>query len=471
MNEFLTPHCRNWANNFGTGRYLTMLNDLATLPNGDIIATGITNEPLTSGNDLIKETKTPFTGVAGIDSNIFIVRISSRTGAAAWIDYLGKPQSSDSARPTIKVSTSGEIVIGGVAVPSGLTNSISLMSGNPYSFLLAKYSQDGTRQWLTYLDSTDITWPFAFDVDTKNYIHLFLGLNGGNNHSPLTEFPSPTNAHSGETINPDILYALLSSNGEPISQQYIQGLGAEEAVSAVRSGDFVYLGGTAQNLLSTPNVTTHPFPGNKKNFLAKVKVNSNGQQEIQWVSYSGSVSSVESRVRKILDVKGNILSLGLASDSFGTPAEPSQTSGNRNLTYESFDAQGNSLWHSYFGHANADVIDGAVATIMYPTNSESIYSTTISQPGGERFLVSSSIEANQPSGMYPLATLKINANTGKFQRIFYEHNRPYPVLYYKNQVIQTCLGAIAVAYQEIPIFGNETRGYFSIKTIKTSDLP
>ncbi|TGN08702.1 hypothetical protein [Leptospira ilyithenensis] len=471
MNEFLTPHCRIWANNFGTGRYLTMLNDLAALPNGDIIATGITNEPLTSGNDLLKETKTPFTGVAGTDMNIFIVKISSRTGAAAWVDYLGKPQNSDSAKSTVKISASGEIFIGGIAVQNSLPDSISPMAGNPYSFLLAKYSQDGTRQWLTYLDSTDLTWPYAFEVDTKNYIHLFLGLNGTNNHSPLSEFPSPTNTHSGETNYSDIIYALLSTIGTPISQQYIQGLGSEEAVSAIRNGDSVFLGGTAQNLLSTPNVTTHPSPGNKKNFLAKVRVNSNLRQEPEWATYSGSASSIETRLRKILNVKGNILSLGHASDSFGTPAETSQTSGLRNLAYESFDTQGNSLWHSYFGHATTGVIEGSVATLMYPTNSESLYSTTIGLPNGEKFLVSSSIEVNQPSGAYPLTTLRINANTGKFERILYELNKPYPVLYYKNQMIQTCIGAIAIAYQEIPSFGNDGRGYFTIKTIKASDLP
>ncbi|WP_411823807.1 hypothetical protein [Leptospira sp. 'Mane'] len=473
LNELFAPQCRVWTKSYGSGINLTMIYDLGVLPNGDLVVIGTTNEPLTGGTETKIATNTPFSGSVGVDLNLYIVRISVKTGVPVWIDYLGKPDNSDSARPTIKISQAGEILVGAGALPTELSNSISPMAGNSTSFLLAKYDQEGKRIWHTYLDSIDLTWPYAFAVDTQNYIHLFLKLNGGNNHSPISEFPSPTNSPSGETAYTDIIYGLLSSEGKPISQQYLQATGSEEVTVAIRIGDSVYFGGASQNSLSTSNAGLHPSPGNQRNFIAKTKVNASHMQETEWSTYVGSSSSLDMRLRRLLEVNGAPFTIGFANDSFGSPAEPILNSGLRNLLYQSFTTKGDSLWHSYIGHSTSSAIEGLVMTGVNPSNSETIYATTIGQQTGEKFLVSNtSIEANQPNGSpFPITNLRINRNTGKFERIFYEPNKTYPVLYYKSNVVQACTGIMAIAYQEIPEFNVSTRGYFTIKTEKTSNLP
>ena len=297
-----------WAHQFG-GIANDFVEDIATTPNGDAYAAGITTASLNEAN----------LGEGSFDP--FIVRYT-RAGDRAWFRQFGT--AAEDLALSVAVTPAGDAYLGGYSAD---TIGTTPTAGGNDAFV-TKYSASTTRTWLHTLSSASYDSANAVASTASGDLYVV-----GQTSGVLT---------SGGGGTGDVFLAKYDKNG---NQKWIRQFGsaaqdAGQAVVVTPRGE-VFISGVTYGALVAGAGTSGDA------FLAKY--DKNGNQK--WIRQFGSADYDDGALGLGLDARGNLYVTGYAEGSLN---ETNPTPGGDDAFIAKYDKNGNPKWVHQLGTTGSD---------------------------------------------------------------------------------------------------------------------
>lgn len=423
-----------WERRYGSGSYATYGTDFLFLPNGDIVVVGATEDPILPGNS--QGITGEFQGTPGVSLNLFLLRLSRNNGDIVWIDYLGQLYSNLNFNPKLSQFANGDLAVSFISIGSGqsVPGLLSPRVANPNSIYVGRHSVDGIRKWYTYLDSPDVGNFLVTTVDPFDRIHLFLVNEGANGHTAFSELPTPQNVSLGSTSDTDILYAILSGEGEGVSQQYISSDSNDFPFNVSYKNGFLYLAGTTAGSISG---SSHPAVGIEKPFIAKFNVASSARE---FLIYNGNPSTTYGDSRQLVVTDTSILQLVTTNSAWSSVVREPMQNDTEHYAFAQYDLNGSLQWVSFLGNSSFDIPSFEEPPTLLDSrtglwrNRSRIPNTFV------RYTSGSSVATGEGNGAYQIADVYIRPNTGLFESIRYTSNLTSPEARRTDQMKELCTG-------------------------------
>ncbi len=292
-----------WATYYGGG-FSDFGKGITTDAGGNIIITGASN----SSNAIATVGAHQTTLSAGSGSDVLIAKFNSN-GVRQWATYYG----GNSTDVGIKIATDagGNIVITGYTLS---TNAIATSGVHQAAFggvtdaFIAKFNNNGVRQWATYYGGTNDDYGNGIATDINGNI-IVTGQTYSSNAI------ATTGAHQtiyGGGLD-DAFIAKFNSNGVRQWATYYGGSSFDygQAIATDAGGNILVTGNTSSsNAIATIGAYQTVYGGGEDVFIAKF--NTNGVR--QWASYLGG-SDGEGGYGIATDANGNILITGYTSST------------------------------------------------------------------------------------------------------------------------------------------------------------
>lgn len=432
----LNDGCRNfsiWERRYGTGLYSTYGTDFLFLPDGDIIVIGATEDPIIPGQ--LQGITGSFQGTVGASLNLFLLRISRNNGDILWVDYLGQFYSNLNFNPRLSQFSNGDLAVSFISIGSGqnVPGLLSPRVANPYSIYVGRHRTDGSRSWYTYLDSVDVGNYLVSGVDGLDQIHLFLVNEGSNGHTPFSELPTPLNTSIGGESDTDILYGILTGDGQGVSQKYITSFNNDFPFNLTFKNGFMYLAGTSAGSM---NGYIHPSIGQSLPYI--LKVNSDGN--IEFIVYNGSTSSSYGDSRQLVVNDTSILQLVKTNSSWSSVVKEPMQNDTEHYAFAQYDLNGSLQWVSFLGYSSADVPMFEEPPTLFES-STSLWRNRSRLPNTfDRYTSGQSVAEGSGTGVYQIADVWISPLTGLFQKIQYSSNLGGTESKRTDQMKELCTG-------------------------------
>ncbi len=219
-----------------------------------------------------------------------------------------------------------------------------------FDAFIAKFDEDGTRLWGTYVGGPGVDYGNDITVDGDGNIYL-VGSTNNNDNSALTTPGCHQSTYGGGTY--DVLLSKFTSSGQLIWSTLYGGDGWDAGFSCQTDTDGnVYLTGqsSSTNLL-TPGGFQQTFDGGLADaFIAKF----NTSGTFLWGTYYGGADYDLSKSCDI-DLNGNIYIAGYSSSDgteIATPASHQPTRGGLSDAFlAKFSPTGTRIWGTFYGGA------------------------------------------------------------------------------------------------------------------------
>lgn len=223
---------------------------------------------------------------------------------------------------------------------------------------IAKFNEDGVRQWATYFGGSNNDRAYCITVDPSDYLYI-SGESTSSNLPTTSGVFQPT--HSGSSN--DAFIAKFDPNGRRVWCTFYGGNGIDEAYRISLSRSFhLYVGGKtgSSNVIATAGAHQTTYNGSEDGFL--LKMDTSGRRI--WGTYYGGTRqdyvvgiSVENDPLSDFFVYGlsfsstNIASIGAYRTSLA---------GSSDVYLSYFDSSGKRKWATYFGGTGEDYANGMV---------------------------------------------------------------------------------------------------------------
>jgi gliding motility-associated-like protein len=278
----------------------------------------------------------------------------SPTGQMIWSTYFGGSVGENGI--DIWVDGNNEVIVSGnsgspdfpVTPGAAQTQYGGPLTGTVFGdVFLAKFGNNGARQWATYLGGPLDELGYSVTADNNGEIFL-SGQTKGN--FPVTPGAFQTTYGGGDQ---DMLVARFSSTGVKNWVSYYGGTGVEQGTDILFHDNFVYIGGYSSANMPGPSAgVAQPNSGGGlgDGVLAKWSPNA-GPNQVIWRTFTGG-SGDDGIDEVTLNPSGNIVTGGWSS-STNYPVTPNafQTAhgGGYDGHVTTFDADGQRLCATYFG--------------------------------------------------------------------------------------------------------------------------
>ncbi len=248
-----------------------------------------------------------------------------------WNTYHGGTGSDPGT--SVVVDSSGNIYLGGYSDTSWGTPINAHAGGN--DMCVVKLDSSGVYQWHTYIGGagSDGFLNMAIDGSANLYLAGYCDATWG----------TPLNAYAGGTS--DMLIVKLNTNGIYQWHTFHGGAGLDNARGIWVDGSSVYVCGASGATWGTP---VSAFTGTSAEAVL-LKLNTSGV--LQWNTFCGGTSS-EYFNGVSADSSGNIVACGTSSGTWGTPVNAH--SGSYDILTASFGSDGSLSWHTFQGSAEMD---------------------------------------------------------------------------------------------------------------------
>lgn len=447
-----------WRKTLGeTGTNSVYVTTILPTLTHDIIIAGVTRKNLGTGKNF------DFTGTEGTTFNWFIAKLSGGDGSIAWVDYFGETLNSIVAStdlnvlPKLNHYANGEFAITWSA-KQGIPGALNAFGLN-FSFGIARYDDNGSRKWHTYLNlSSNGDEKFTSAIDSQDNVHFFANVTSSGG---FENFPTPTNSASGGI---DIIYGLVSEAGTFKSQKYIGSNGSDKFTDAIRLGDSVYLGGETDNNIT--GTTDHPSIGFSKAYIAKLESN----LTVSSILYRGSNANFNTKFRKFTTDKVNLYYIGTSEDSFGNPTSSFQGS-SKNFFYESITKDLSPVWLTFLGSTGFSVVDGLRTSLLALESGKNLYSNLLGGSSFQRYSGIDSVSTGDGTGVFQKTLVKLNSKTGRYETVAYSSNFTSPKIGTITNTREICKGKII--RMELVLTNNtlDSNIFSELSVFPTRDLP
>lgn len=466
-NEYLKTLCdpnTRGSVRLGSGSYKVFPYSLELLKNGNLAVTAGVFEDVT-WKGRTGGIQYSYSGTLGTTMNVIFFILNGRTLEIEWLDYLG-PTTSTSEEVNfapVREMSNGDIVV--YTNVNGTQGTPISGKANTDAFLVARYNQKGNRIWHTYLDlpvNSFLLNKFALVVDKNDQIHLFFIHNTNSSNTPdstgFIEFPSTKVASDGTNVGQrEIGWAILNSDGTPISQTYLPSVSSVEISTAeLGPNNNILIGGSAQdNFNGFPG---HPLPSYSRIVLANLSINNHS---IQNVTYLGN-SSTSFNLGDINTLTGGvdgIYASGNSAGGFGNPIHGYQfyPSGNyRNHILLKFDWNGNLIWNQFVGSTTTNVLE-FFPKITYIPFFDEFRGNILSPIDGSRFTGLDDLSYGNGMNELQDVTFRLRGSDGRIKSVYYETNvsvspPPNVLVDYNVQYLNVCNGRIvkSIRYLNYP---------------------
>ncbi|MGE8721343.1 hypothetical protein ACO2KH_07195 [Leptospira terpstrae] len=415
----------------GSGTYKIYPYKLLKLKNGNFAVTaGVFEEVVWNGKTAGKNFS--FSGTPGTDMNLVVFLVNGKTFQIEWLDYLGQLVSASDNK---EVSPITELSNGDVVAAAYIK---SVEQGTPISFksntnalVMIRFNGNGSRVWITYLDKTDtsiVESRFAMVTDEVDNIHLFF--NGRATGSPtsdiygFSEFPILEVPSYAPYLNTEeIGWAIISAQGNPIRQRYLQSNGSVRVLNAVLGlNHSILLFGSADD--NYVGYTGHPLPSYNYQRPMVTKLSITDFSMINR-TYLGSINASHTlgTIYGIAPASDGIYTSGINAGDFGSSFHPYQlypsSTNFRNNIFSKFDWNGNLIWNQFLGSTTTDTLE--IPTIIsYVSQTNMLKSYGFSLANGSRYTGFNIPTTGNGTNPYQRTTLNISGDTGHYQSIHYE---------------------------------------------------
>ncbi len=332
---------REWSTYVGANRS-DYFRDLVVDRLGNIysIGTSESNGIATDGTHQLN----PFGG-----SDVLITKFDSK-GRRLWATYFGG--TNDETGQSIALDSKGNIFVAGntkstsnIATPGAHQFDFG---GNPEDGFLAKFSEQGSLIWSTYIGGNDEDAVNAVTIDNNDNI-IICGWTLSNN-----QIATPNSQQDAYRDKSDAFMNKFDNNGARIWGTYLGDIGFDLGLQvSVDAQNFIVMSGwtSSQNNFGTPNAFQTLYAGGTSDaFLAKYS--STGT--LIWCTYLGGPSE-EYGDAMVIDHQNNIYIGGPGNSSNGLSTIGTHQSiigGNFDAYLNKFDASGNRMWGTYLGGRN-----------------------------------------------------------------------------------------------------------------------
>lgn len=415
----------------GTGNYRVYPYKLLKLKNGNFaITAGVFEEVVWNGKTAGKNFS--FSGTTGTDMNLIVFLVNGKTFQIEWLDYIGQlVAASDNKEVSPITELSNGDVVAAAYIKSVEQGTPISSKSNTNSLVMIRFNGNGTRVWSTYLDKTDtsiVESRYALITDGVDNLHLFF--NGRATGSPtsdiygFSEFPILEVPSYAPYLNTEeIGWAMISAQGNPIRQRYLQSNGSVRVLNATLGPDnSILLFGSADD--NYVGYTGHPLPSYNYQRPMVTKLSISDFSMINR-TYLGSISASHTlgTIYGIAPASDGIYTTGINAGDFGTSFHPYQlysgSSNFRNNIFSKFDWNGNLLWNQFLGSTTTDTLE-IPPTISYITDTNTIKAFAFSLADGSLYTGFTVPTTGRGINPYQRTTLNIAGSNGLYQYIHYE---------------------------------------------------
>ena len=269
------------------------------------------------------------------DLEVFVAKLSS-SGTREWHTFLGSTDAEFSGPIAADREGNVYVVGSGPATWGDPINPHAGSTGGGRDVFVAKLNSSGTLQWHTFLGSPSDDWGSFVDLDGNGNIYV-------TGYSWAT-WGAPHNPHAGSW---DTFVAKLNGSG---TRQWNTFLGSGlndmgKAVTVDGAGN-IYVAGTSFAAWGAP---LNPFAGGSDAFVAKL----NSSSVRQWHTFLGSASDDTGNGVGV-DGSGNVYVVGQSNATWGMPVNP--YAGSWDAFAAKLDSSGARQWHTFLGSAGDDEI-------------------------------------------------------------------------------------------------------------------
>lgn len=415
----------------GSGTYKIYPYKLLKLKNGNFAVTaGVFEEVVWNGKTAGKNFS--YSGTPGTDMNLVVFLVNGKTFQIEWLDYLGQLVSASDNKEVSPITelSNGDVVAAAYIKSVEQGTPISFKS-NTNSLVMVRFNGNGSRVWSTYLDKTDtsiVESRFALVTDELDNIHLFF--NGRATGSPtsdiygFSEFPVVEVPSYAPYLNTEeIGWAMITAQGNPIRQRYLQSNGSVRVLNAVLGPNHsILLFGSADD--NYVGYTGHPLPSYNYQRPMVTKLSITDFSMINR-TYLGSINASHTlgTIYGIAPASDGIYSTGINAGDFGTSFHPYQlytgSTNFRNNIFSKFDWNGNLIWNQFLGSTTTDTLEIS-PTISYISETNTVKAFTFSPDNGNLYTGFSIPTTSFGINPYQRTTLNISGTNGYYQSIHYE---------------------------------------------------
>jgi Beta-propeller repeat len=349
-NQTLVIDPTNWGTFYGGSDY-DYGNGIATDVSGNCIIVGTT-----SSTNAIATVGAYQIAFGGGNYDVFVVKFNSN-GARQWATYYGDIEQDIGYGVTI--DDSGNIIIGArTSSTNGMatTGAYQTIFGGNHDAFIAKFNNNGIRQWATYYGGSGYETGVRIATDIGGNI-IIIGQTYSS--SAIATFGAHQTIFGGSS---DVFIAKFNSNGVRQWATYYGG-GLEDQGNGIRvdsDGNIIIIGQTySSSAIATIGAHQTIFGGSTDAFIAKF--NSNGVR--QWATYYGGGLGDQGN-GITTDSNGNIIIIGqtYSSSAIATiGAHQTIFGGSSDAFIAKFNSNGVRQWATYYG-GSVDELGNGITT-------------------------------------------------------------------------------------------------------------